>query len=249
MNRENWIREKRRDLEDLQGIATNAIVPSRRDFSQFIASQRRDLALVARLKRCDPQTGGAWPHVDLGGLAQLLDDTDIAAFAVHTDGLHGMAAGDLDAIGTTVSAPVLRDDLCLDETQVYDSRLRGADALRIPMAELVDDEVEKLCDIAVSLHMTPVLEVGDEDSLGRVPVRAPNCIGLSCSALDGFVDLVRVRSLAARVPRHIVVVVLAEVRNVDEALDLRGVVDGVVVGDVLLNAGQPEVEVARFLAP
>ncbi len=248
MSREIWIREKQMEADRLEGIATNAIVPSRRDFSQFIASQRTDLALVARLKRRDPQTPGSWPALDVTALAAELDDSDVAALAIATATLHGMSADDLEALPTALSVPLLRDDLCIDEVQIYDSRLRGADAVRIPVAELPVEQMEKLCDIAVSLHVTPVLDLCSGDDLARAPIRAPYCVGLSCAADDGFVDITVVRAIAARIPRNIVVLALAEPRSVHEALDLRGVVDGVVVGDVLLNADSPMSEIDRFLA-
>ena len=247
MSREDWILEKREEAERLRGIATNAIVPSRRDFTQFIASQRSEIAVVARLKRRDPLTGGAWPGADLVELARAFDDTDVAAVAVSTAALHGTSIDDLDLVRESLTAPLLRDDFCLDEAQLYDSRLRGADAVRIPVHELETERVDSLCDIAVSLHLTPVLDVGDERDLARAPVRAPHCVGFSCVGSDGFADLAGICRLSERVPRHIVVLALAEVQNADQALELRGAVDGVVVGDALLAAERPDDAVARFL--
>ncbi len=248
MTRDLWIREKLEEAEKLQGIATNAIVPSGRDFTQFLASQRTDVALVARLKRVDPSTGGEWRDADLVSLAELLDDTELAALAVSTAAVHGMSPQDLDSVRAVSTAPLMRDDLCVDEVQLYDSRLRGADAVRIPVTELVDELVESLCDVAVSLHMTPVLDIADRAELERAPVRAPHCVGLRCTEPDGFIDVERTRALAALVPRHIVVVSLSEPRDLAEASRLRGSVDGAFVGDVLLRASEPEREIERFLA-
>lgn len=247
MGRDGWLREKRREVERLRGIATNSIVPSRRDFSQFLASQRTDLALVPRLKRSDPQTGGTWGEVALTELARAFDDTDVAAIAVSTAAVHGMSSDDLVVLRGAVSAPLLRDDLCLDECQVYDSRLRGADAVRIPIRDLDDEQISKLCDVAISLHVTPVLEVANERDLERAPARPPHCVGLDCVADDGFVDVAQISNLAPLVPAHVVVVVLAEPRSLEEGSRMRGLVDGVVVGDVLLGSHRPVEEVARFL--
>lgn len=223
----------------MREVATNSIVPSRRDFTQFIASQRRDLAVVPRLKRRDPTTGGHWPSVDLKALALSLDDTDVAAFAVATAAGHGASITDLETMRATLDAPLLRDDLCIDEQLIYDSRLRGADAVRIPVADLPRDDADKLCAIAVSLHMTPVLEISSLAELQRSPLRPPHCAGLACAASDGFVDIDRVRALATTIPHHVVAVLLAEPRDIGEILSLRGHVDAVIAGDVLLDAERP----------
>lgn len=246
-DRRNWLEEKRQELSRLGEVATNAMVPSRRDFSQFIGAQRADLALIPRLKRRDPDTGGAWPTLDPVAMARILDETDVAALAVATSAWHAGSTDDLTAVRGVVSAPLLRDDLCIGEAQIYDSRLRGADAVRIPIADLSVDQAGRLCEVAVSLHMTPVLEIATPAELAAAPVRAPHCVGLYCLAEDGFADLGLVRDLAHAVPAHIVVLVLAEPRSIDEALRLRGQVDAVVIGDSLLGAARPADEVARFL--
>lgn len=245
--REQWIAEKRREVAGLQDVATNVIVPSHRDFSQFIASQRRELALVPRLKRRDPQTGGEWLGADLVALARAFDETEVAAIAVCTAAMHGGIAGDLELVRAAASAPLLRDDLCLDELQLYDSRLRGADAVRIPLAELAASAVERLADIAVSMHMTPVLEVTSEEELRRAPLRAAHCVGLSCVGADGYGDLARACALAERVPASIAVVLLGELRTLAEARVVRGHVDAIIVGDALLGSPHPLAEIDRFL--
>jgi indole-3-glycerol phosphate synthase len=180
-------------------------------------------------------------------LARAFDDTDVAAVAVATAAVHGMSSDEMVALRRVLTAPVLRDDLCLDECQVYDSRLRGADAVRIPIRDLDDEQISKLCEIAISLHVTPVLEVASERDLHHAPVRPPHCVGLDCVANDGFVDVSRTTDLAQLVPSRVVVVVLAEPRSLEEARQMRGFADGVVVGDVLLDSQHPAEEVTRFL--
>lgn len=246
MSRESWLEEKRHEAVRLRGVATNAIVPSNRDFSQFIGSRRGDLALVPRLKRRG-LTGVGWRDVDLLAMAVELDDTEIAALAVCTAAEHGGSLADLTAVSRAVSAPILRDDLCIDEAQVFDSRLRGADAVRLPVAELADDRLERLIDIAISLHMTPVLDVACERDLHRVPMRNPQCIGVNCVGADGFADLPQVCALAKQVPSHVVAVLLAEVRSLASGSSLRGHVDAIVAGDALLGNADLAADVERFL--
>ncbi len=247
MTRHAWLQEKRSQVSSLGEVATNDIVPSRRDFAQFIASQRTELGVVARLKRADPLTGGQWPDRDLQALAGELDETDVGALAICPAAHHGGAITDLDAITRAVTAPVLCDDLFVAEAQLYLGRRAGADAVRIPVSELDAATIERLADIAVSLHMTPLLEVGDEGDLEVAPIQAPNVIGVDCAGEDGFVDVERTVRLADRVARHVVVVALAEIRSVAEARRLSGHVDAVVVGDLLLDSDEPQAVIAELL--
>ncbi len=245
---ETWLDEKRREVETIRGIATQAIVPSRRDFCQFIASQRTAVNLVPRLARRDPATETRWPDLDLVALAKDLDDTDIGALAFRSAALHGGSLDELAEVSTAVSAPVLRDDLCLHEAQVYDSRLRGADAILIPAGILDDEEVVRIADIAVSLHMTPVVAVRDRDQLARLEPRAPWCVGIECTMVDGYADLSLVGGISDAVPHHLVVVLLSELRTLDDAAALSGLVDAVVVGKSLFDRADPVAAVESYLA-
>ncbi len=247
MDRERWLEEKRQEAHDLGDLATASLVPSRRDFTQFIASQRRELALVPRLMRRDPVSGVTWPERDLVALARILDDTEVAALAVATASFHGCEGGDLRAISDAVSAPVLRDDLCIEQRQIFDSRLRGADAVCIPLAELEGGEVETLADIAISVHMTPVLEVNAAADLDKLRPRVPCAVGLRCSGADGYADLAAARRLAAMVEPPVVVILLAEPRHAAELEDMRGHVDGVVAGAAILAASDVEAAVGAIL--
>jgi len=246
MSRESWLEEKRHEAVRLRDVATNAVVPSNRDFSQFIGSRRGDLALVPRLKRRG-LTGAGWRDLDILAMARELDETEIAALAVCTAAEHGGSLADLTAVSRAVSAPVLRDDLCIDEMQVFDSRLRGADAVRLPVTELANDHLELLIDIAISLHMTPVLDVSCDRDLDRIPMRNPHCLGVNCVDAEGFADLPRVCALAQRVPSHVVVLLLAEVRSLVSGSSLRGHVDAIVVGDALFGTADLAGDVERFL--
>lgn len=249
MMRGEWLAEKRREVDRLGDVATNAIVPSGRDFTQFLAGRRSELAVVPRLKRCDPVTAGQWPDLDLVGAARIFDDSAAAAIALCTAAVHGGLDGDLVAVRSAVSAPLLRDDLCLDLAQVYDSRLHGADAVRIPVGDLASAEIDRLADTALSLHMTPVLEVVTGADLERAPLQAGYCVGLNPTGGGGFADVAVVRELARFLPSNIVVIVLAEVSDLAAAMELRGEVDAVVVGDLLLDSPQPERDVERLVAP
>lgn len=247
MTRRDWIEEKLREVDRLGRVATNLVVPSRRDFTQFIGVGRGDLALVPRLKRCDPQTGGEWPGKDLAALARVLDETEVAALAICTAAVHGAAVEDLAAVRVVASAPLLRDDLCMDPAQVYESRLLGADAVRIPMAELDAEAVENLIGIAQSVHMTPVLELIGPNDLARVPLRGVHCVGLAATGVGGRADLPAIRATADRVPRNVSVILLSEVADLAAAASLRGLVDAVVVGDALLSSPDPLAEIERFV--
>lgn len=245
--RARWLAEKRAELSQLGDLALTELVPSRRDFIQFVATQKQGIALIPRLQRLNPWSGGAWPALDLVAFARACDDAEAGAIAVRTAAVFDMTAGDLDAVVAAVTAPVLRDDLCLDRLHVYQSRLRGADAVVLPAGELSPIMLRDLSAIAGSMHMVAVIEARDAAAVDAALAVAGACIGVASAAADGRADMARSRALAERVPRHRTVVLLAEPAALDDLLPLRGRIDAAVVGDALLGAPDPAAALCAFL--
>ena len=248
MSRADWLAEKRAEIATLAELPLTNIVPSRRDFTQFVATQKQGIALVPRLQRRNPDSGRTWPDLDVGEFARVCDDADAGALAVRTAPLFGAGLADLDAVVAAVSAPVLRDDLCLHRQQIYQARLHGADAIVLPAAELDAASLRELVAVASSMHMASVVEVASEAALAAAVDLPTACVGLACAGADGHADRTRVRALATRVPRHRTVLLLAEVAALDDLEELAGVIDAAVVGDALLDAADPAAAMAAFLA-
>jgi indole-3-glycerol phosphate synthase len=243
-----WLAERREALAGLSTLRLPEIVPSRRDFTQFVTTQKQGIALVPRLQRRNPETGGAWPALDLAAFARVCDDTDAGALAVRTAALFGGTMDDLDTVAASVTAPVLHDDLCIAREQLFAARLRGADAVLLPADALDAARLRELDAVATSLHMAVVVDVGTADELAAALVLATACIGLRGSGADGYADVDAVAALARGVPRRRTTLLLAEVRRLDELSRLAELIDAAVVGDALLDAADPAAAITAFLA-
>lgn len=239
MDRLRWIAEKNAEIELLATLSLTEVTPSRRDFAMFVATQKDGIALVPRLKRQDPETGGSWPGLDVTALACICDDAESPAIAVATAGWHGGSIGDLQAVAEAVSAPVLRDDLCLHRNQVYQARLHGADAVVVPARHLAPEQVEELCRIAGSVHMAAVIEVATAAEVKVALGAGKACVGLYCPRPDGWADLEQARRLAESIPPARTVLLLSEVESLGALSSLVGLIDAAVVGNALLDAADP----------
>jgi indole-3-glycerol phosphate synthase len=202
--------------------------------------------LIPRLKRADPDTGRTWPGLDLVAMGRQLDDTDVGALAVTTAGYYGASIGDLLSVAEAITAPVLRDDLCLHRLQVYQARLHGADAVIIPFHHAPEARRAELVETASSTHMASVIEVTTPDEVDAALSFSTACIGIHCPQADGYADLARIRAVAHRIPRPRTVIVLSEVATMDDLWSLNGLIDAAVVGDLLLDAADPEAFVGAW---
>jgi indole-3-glycerol phosphate synthase len=238
MDRSRLIAEKNAEIDVLTGLNLTEVTPSRRDFVMFVATQKNGITLVPRLKRADPDTGKTWPGLDVIALARTLDDTEVGALAVATAGYYGASIGDLLSVAENVTAPILRDDLCLHRLQVFQARLHGADAVVVP-SQSTRGPMAELVQVANSTHMAAVIEVTEMDDVDAALAFPTACIGIQCAQANGRADLERVRAVAQRIPPRRTVLLLTDVATLDELDALNGVIDAAVVGEALLDAADP----------
>ena len=118
--RQQQLAASRDEVQRLAAQPLSEVTPSRRDFAQYVATQRSELAVLAR---CVPLPD----RNALCDYARACDDAEVAALAVATEP-GGLTVDDMAAIAAAVTAPVLREAPTLAASQLYHARLHGADA-------------------------------------------------------------------------------------------------------------------------
>lgn len=239
MDRRRALAASEEEARLLRGQSISEVTPSRRDFSLYVGTQKQELAVIARLAARTVPAGPDWGREEWVAHARACDDAEVAALAVTT-GAGGLSMADLAAVAAATTAPVLRDDLIIDSSQLYHARLHGADAAVVPLAALDDDTVAALIDVAHSLHMAVVIELLGEADMDRTVPLSHVIFGLRCTDTNDVLDLERTRRVAQQLPRHRTTVALAEIRSAAEYAALCGVCDAVVIGTALLGGNIAE---------
>ncbi len=233
--------ESLREVARLGRQPVSEVTPSRRDFTQYVATQRQGLAVVARVGRRAAASADA-----LLAHARACDDAEVAALAVATSSAE-LSLQDMAAIAAATSAPILREALILDRSQLYASRLHGADAVILAAPELGAAALRELVAVTGSMHMAPVIEVLTEADVDAALDIVHAIIGLRRVRRDGSLDLDGTLQLAARVPKQRTVVVLPEVFSPAEGAALAGHCDAIVIGEGLVGAPDIAAALAPFL--
>jgi indole-3-glycerol phosphate synthase len=230
VERSRILAASRAEAAQLAGQRLSEVIPSRRDFAQYVDTQKQDLAVIARLG-----AGRAWPTAQLVARARACDDADVAALAIVT-GAAGRSLADLAAVADGTTAPILRDDLVVNTNQLHHARLHGADAVIFPTADLDRKALGELVGVASSLHMASVVEVLAADDLAAALHLPHALIGLRCLDENDHLDLSCTLQLARQVPAQRTVICLGEVQSATECVQLRGSCDSIVVGEAIVEA-------------
>ncbi len=212
--------------------------PAPRDFAGALRGS--GLACIAEIKRRSPSKGDLDPDLQPELVAKEYVAGGAACLSVLTDSDYfGGSPADLAAARDASGLPVLRKDFTVQEADVVDARLMGADAVLLIVAALDDDMLRRCAARADDLGLAALVEVHDEAELERALAVGSRIVGVNQRDLRTFsVDSERAGGLAAKIPSEVLAVAESGVRDADDARRLAEAgYDAILVGEALVRAG------------
>mgnify|MGYP001334993195 FL=1 len=175
-------------LEKIQSSLENLKLP-RGKFKDHISS--KDEAIIAEIKKASPSAGVIKEDFDPTKIAMEYESFGASALSILTEEDFFMGSIDyLKDVKKITSLPILRKDFMIDEYQIYESKLIGADCILLIASILTDQEIEDFINIAKKLELDYLIEVHDENELKRVEHFEDALIGVNNRNLETFeVDL------------------------------------------------------------
>ena len=160
----------------------------------------KDEAIIAEIKKASPSAGVIDEDFNPVKKALEYEAFGASALSILTEENFFMGSVDyLKKVKAITSLPILRKDFMIDEYQVYESKLIGADCILLIASILSDQQIEDFIYIAKKLDLDYLIEVHDENELKRVEHFDDALIGVNNRNLRTFeVDLnnsVRLRNL------------------------------------------------------
>ena len=151
-------------------------------------------------------------------------------------------------IRENVNLPILRKDFIIDEYQIYEARVIGADAVLLISAILDTDTIIKFKELASSLGLDCLCEIHNEEELENLLPAEPEIIGINNRNLKTFeVSLDTTGSLAAKLPEGCIVVSESGIRDNADMKVLRSYgADAVLIGETLMRTGDVAGTVAEL---
>jgi len=186
------IEDKRQEVTALKARFNLASVkqlvkqlPPTRDFLKALPRGR--MSLIAEIKKASPSAGVLAGHFDPASLAKAYEESGAAALSVLTDEKYFQGKLEyLKAAKDPTTIPVLRKDFIIDETQIYESRINGADAILLIAAVLGPEQLKKYLDLAHSLKLACLVEVRDAAEAEAVLGTGARIIGINNRDLKTF---------------------------------------------------------------
>ena len=201
--------DTRRRHEPLDALERRAASgrPRGADFESALGMTDR-VNVIAECKRRSPSKGVLAIDYDPVQIARQYEDGGAAAISVLTEPtFFDGALEHLTAVRSAVALPLLRKDFIVDEYQLFEARVAGADAVLLIVAALEQARLITLQKRAWDLELATLVEVHDEAELVRAIDSGARVIGVNNRNLRTLaVDVSASERLAARVPRDVIAV-------------------------------------------
>lgn len=234
---------KRREIEaakvarpEAQVRTAAAAAPPPLNFFEPLAAGG-EIKLIAEIKKASPSAGVIRADFHPVEIAGIYERHGASCLSVLTDEHYFQGSlAYLRDVRKAVGLPVLRKDFILDVYQLYEARAAGADAVLL-IAECLDDcNLRKLHNEAVSLGMSPLVELYEPENLQRVFDAGATLIGVNNRDLRSFkTDLEHTLRMRQRVPDQCVLVSESGIRTRADVLRLQAAgVDAILVGESLM---------------
>ena len=175
-------------LEEIKSQLKNLELP-RGVFKENLIN--KDQAIIAEIKKASPSAGIISKNFNPVEKAKEYEAFGASALSILTeeDFFQGSNQFLMDVKAIT-KLPIIRKDFMVDEYQIYEAKLMGADCILLIASVLSDDEITQFTDLAETLELDYLIEVHDEDELRRVEHFENAMIGVNNRNLKTFeVDL------------------------------------------------------------
>lgn len=158
-------------------------------FFKKLKSESKKISIIGELKRASPSLGKfAKNNINLVDIAKIYEQNKISCLSVLTDEKYfNGKIGDLINIKKNSNLPILRKDFIVDEYQIYESKLIGADCILIILSMINQNNADKFYEIANDLEMDSIIEVHNNEEFIRALKMNSKMIGINNRNLNNFI--------------------------------------------------------------
>lgn len=238
-NKREEIKERKvsHTLRELKGRARNA--ETTRGFRDAIKRKEGPLRLIAEAKKASPSEGLLREDFNLSEILSVYEKKAVNAISILTDErFFGGYIDYLKSARSQTTMPLLRKDFIIDEYQVYESRVYGADAILLIVSALERSQLTDLMGLAGELSLDCLVEVHDLKELDTALYVGSGIIGINNRNLKTLeIDLTTTFELIKDIPEDRVIVSESGIEDRDdvERIELTKV-DAILVGTSLIKA-------------
>jgi len=244
-------RATRQPLADLQAASAEAVNP--RGFIESLVRKKADqsVGVIAEIKKASPSKGLIRADFNPTQLATSYAAGGATCLSVLTDEQYFQGSDEhLKQARAAVDLPILRKDFVVDEYQIWESKVLGADCILLIVAALSDQQLQDYYQLSKQLQLDVLVEVHDAEELDRAIALRCRLIGINNRNLHTFeTRLETTEELAGRAQAQALLVCESGIHSKADITRMRGCgVQSFLIGETFMRDENPGQKLAQFIS-
>ena len=212
-------------------------LPSSKNFFFENSLKSKDFAFICEIKKASPSKGVIVEDFPYTDIAQEYEKAGASAISVLTEP-HFFKGNDkyLKDVADIVNIPVLRKDFIIDEYQIYQAKLIGADAVLLICAVLDESTLKNFINIATSLKLSCLVETHNEEEIKKALSCNAKIIGINNRDLKTFnVDINTSLKLRKFIPENKILISESGIKTAQDIKMLKDAgFNGALIGESMM---------------
>tara|TARA_A100001011_G_scaffold339927_1_gene371626 strand:+ start:1196 stop:1987 length:792 start_codon:yes stop_codon:yes gene_type:complete len=222
-------------------------------FSEKLKNEMSRTSIIGELKRASPSLGNfVNKETNLSNIAKTYEECGISCLSILTDEKYFKGSiEDLVDIRKESNLPILRKDFIVDEYQIYESKLFGANCILIILAMLDQKKADELEAIAHSIGLDAIIEIHNKEELERAVNMKSELIGINNRNLKNFETRIETTIELSNYISDLNKIFISEsgfnsLSNVNKIISLTGI-NNFLIGEYLMRSEQLTVDIKNIL--
>jgi len=212
-------------------------------FGNFSNSLSKEgIRIIAEMKKASPRAGILRSNYVPAQIAREYSSCGAAAISVLTEEKYFLGSlEDIKIAKQNSSVPILRKDFIIDEYQLVEAKLAGADAVLLIVAALSKDEILNLISFASKISLECLVEVHTIPELELVCECGANIIGINNRSLETLnVDLNTGFKMLTAMPKGKITVIESGIKTFGEINNfISAGANAFLIGETIIKSQNP----------
>lgn len=221
----------------------------REDFAFEKALKGDGIHFICEVKKASPSKGVIAEDFPYLQIATEYEEAGASAISVLTEPEYFKGSNHyLSEISRSVGIPVLRKDFTVDEYQIYEAKIIGADAVLLICALLDTQTIQRYLAICDELGLSALVEAHSKEEVESAVAAGARVIGVNNRNLQTFeVDLGHCIRLREFVPEGTLYVAESGISTPEDMAQIaQAGVNAVLIGETLMRSENKKDMVARL---
>lgn len=242
--------EQSKQEKPLEEVKREALSMPRGDFRFERALRKEGGAVICEVKKASPSKGiisEVFPYLDI---AREYERCGADCVSCLTEPKWFLGSDEIfKSIRAEISLPMIRKDFTVDEYQIYEAKLMGADAVLLICAILDEDRLTRYLAVCEELGVTALVETHSEEEIKTAVRTGARVIGVNNRDLRNFtINFDNALTLREHIPDDRIFVAESGVASpADGAMLLKNGADAVLIGEALMRSSDKGAFIGEML--